>query len=117
MTPLALGATVLLGALGALLRWLVGQLVPRAPWWSLGIVNVTGSATVGVLAALPETFWTYPLMVGLAGGLTTFSTLAVLMVPPTTENIARRALWPLALHLGLGIAGCALGFVATQAVL
>jgi fluoride ion exporter CrcB/FEX len=91
--------------------------MPRAPWWSLGIVNVIGSAAVGVLAALPETFWTYPLMVGLAGGLTTFSTLAVLMVPSTTENIARRALWPLALHLGLGISGCALGFVATQAVL
>jgi fluoride exporter len=117
MTPLALGATVLLGALGALLRWLVGQVVPRAPWWSLGIVNVSGSMVVGVLAALPETFWTYPLMVGFAGGLTTFSTLAVLTVPPTTENIARRALWPLALHLALGIAGCALGFVATQAVL
>ena len=117
MTPLALGATVLLGALGALLRWLVGQVLPRAPWWSLGIVNVTGAAAVGVLAALPETFWTYPLMMGLAGGLTTFSTLAVLMVPPTTENIARRALWPLSLHLGLGIAGCALGFVAAQAVL
>jgi fluoride ion exporter CrcB/FEX len=117
MTPLALGATVLLGALGALLRWLVGQVLPRAPWWSLGIVNVTGAAAVGVLAALPETFWTYPLMVGLAGGLTTFSTLAVLMVPPTTENIARRALWPLALHLGLGIAGCVLGFVVAQAVL
>ncbi len=117
MTPLALGATVLLGALGALLRWLVGQVLPRAPWWSLGIVNVTGAAAVGVLAALPETFWTYPLMVGLAGGLTTFSTLAVLMVPPTAEDIARRALWPLALHLGLGIAGCVLGFVATQAVL
>jgi Integral membrane protein possibly involved in chromosome condensation len=117
MTPLALGATVLLGALGALLRWLVGQVAPRAPWWALGIVNVTGSATVGVVAALPETFWTYPLMVGLAGGLTTFSTLAVLMVPSSTEKIARRALWPLALHLVLGIAGCALGFIATQAVL
>ena len=117
MTPLALLATVLLGSLGALLRWLVGKALPQAPWWSVDIVNVAGSLVVGVLAALPETFWTYPLMVGLAGGLTTFSTLAVLMVPPTTEKIARRAFWPLALHLVLGIAGCALGFVATQAVL
>ncbi|HEV8013796.1 MAG TPA: CrcB family protein [Pontimonas sp.] len=117
MTPLALLATVLLGSLGALLRWLVGKVVPQAPWWSLGIVNVAGSVIVGVLAALPETFWTYPLMVGVAGGLTTFSTLAALMVPRTTEKIARRALWPLSLHLSLGIAGCALGFVGTQAVL
>lgn len=117
MTPLALLATVLLGSLGALLRWLVGKALPQALWWSVGIVNVAGSLVVGVLAALPETFWTYPMMVGLAGGLTTFSTLAVLMVPPTTEKIARRAFWPLALNLVLGIAGCALGFVATQAVL
>ena len=117
MTPLALLATVLLGSLGALLRWIVGKVVPQAPWWSLGIVNVSGSLVVGVLAALPETFWTYPLMVGLAGGLTTFSTLAVLMVPPATQEIARRTLWPLALHLVLGVAGCAVGFVGTQAVL
>ncbi len=73
---LTLLATVTLGALGALLRWWIGQQLPSAPWWSLGIVNVTGSAGIGVVAALPETVWTYPLMVGLAGALTTFSALA-----------------------------------------
>lgn len=116
MTPTVLLATVGLGALGALLRWLVIQTLPRAPWWSLGIVNAVGSAGVGVVAALPEGFWTYPLVVGLAGGLTTFSTLAVMMTPTTTEKIARRALTPLALHVGIGIISCTLGFLAVGLV-
>ena len=116
MTPLVLAATVGLGALGALLRWLVVQALPHAPWWSLGIVNVTGSAAIGAVAALPETFWSYPLMVGLAGGLTTFSTLAVVMVPSNTENAVGRVAGPLALHLLVGIAACGLGYIAMTAI-
>jgi hypothetical protein len=94
MTPLVLAATVGLGAVGAVLRWLVMQALPHAPWWSLGIVNITGSAAIGVVAALPEGFWSYPLMIGLAGGLTTFSTLAVLMVP-SVGRTWHDALWRL----------------------
>ena len=117
MTPLVLAATVGLGAVGAVLRWLVMQALPHAPWWSLGIVNITGSAAIGVVAALPEGFWSYPLMIGLAGGLTTFSTLAVLMVPSRGENVARRVLAPLALHVVAGVVACAAGFTGTTAVL
>jgi fluoride ion exporter CrcB/FEX len=117
MTPLALAATVGLGALGAILRWLVMLTLPHAPWWSLGIVNITGSAAIGVVAALPEGFWSYPLMMGLAGGLTTFSTLAVLMVPSSKENVARRDVAPLALHVLAGVVACAAGFIGMTAVL
>ncbi len=91
MTPLALLATVSLGALGALLRWWISQQLPSAPWWSLGIVNVTGSAGIGVVAALPESVWTYPLMVGLAGALTTFSTLALVMTPAQPRSSPSRS--------------------------
>lgn len=117
MTPLVLGATVALGALGALVRWGVIQLLPRAPWWSVGIVNVVGSAGIGVVAALPPTFWSYPLMVGLAGALTTFSTLALLMVPSTSEGLAQRILVPLALHVLAGVIACAAASVGAQALL
>ena len=117
MTPLVLAATVGLGAVGAVLRWLVMQALPHAPWWSLGIVNITGSAAMGVIAALPEGFWSYPLMIGLAGGLTTFSTLAVLMVPSSAENLARRVVAPLALHVVAGVLACAAGFIGTTALL
>lgn len=117
MTPLTLLTTVTLGALGALLRWWIGQQLPSAPWWSLGIVNVTGSAGIGVVAALPETVWTYPLMVGLAGALTTFSTLALVMTPSTTEKLTIRVIMPLTAHVVLGILACAAGFAGVQALL
>jgi fluoride ion exporter CrcB/FEX len=117
MTPAMLLVTVGMGALGALLRWLILQALPRAPWWSLGIVNILGSAGIGVVAALPEGFWTYPLMVGLAGSLTTFSTLAIMMTPSTTEKLTRRVVAPVALHILAGILACALGFVAVGALL
>ena len=117
MTPLALLATVSLGALGALLRWWISHQLSRAPWWSLGIVNVTGSAGIGVVAALPETMWTYPLIVGLAGALTTFSTLALIMTPSTKVKLMSRVLLPLSVHLILGIFACAAGFAGVHALL
>jgi len=93
------------------------QAAPHAPWWSLGIVNITGSAAIGVVAALPESLWSYPLMMGLAGGLTTFSALAVLMVPPKTSNALSTVVVPLVLHVVAGVAACAAGFIAMTAAL
>jgi fluoride ion exporter CrcB/FEX len=116
MTPLVLGMTVLLGTLGAVLRWLAVRALPGAPWWSVGIVNTLGSALVGFIAALPQTDWTFPLVAGLAGSLTTFSTLAVLLVPSTTEGFLKRIVGPLGLHLVLGIGACAAAFLITAAL-
>jgi fluoride exporter len=116
MTPLVLAATVFAGALGATLRWLITRALPHTPWWSLGVVNTVGSAIVGIIAALPESFWTYPLMVGLAGGLTTFSTLAIMMVPQRASIRVGPLLAALALHLALGIASCAGAFLVTTAL-
>ncbi|MBN1193343.1 MAG: CrcB family protein [Coriobacteriia bacterium] len=70
------------GALGAALRYAVGQLVPvtvgsRVPWTTLSI-NVIGSFALGVLmGVLPSAGgaerWRLFLGVGILGGFTTFS--------------------------------------------
>ena len=74
------------GALGSLLRFLVGRLLPTAPaampWSTLGI-NVAGSFALGLLAgvsfARPDASPALRafLGVGLLGGFTTFSTFSV----------------------------------------
>ena len=117
MTQVVMVVTVAMGALGALVRWGIGLLLPTAPWWSLAIVNTLGSTVVGVLAGLPETPWTYPVMMGFAGGLTTFSALAIMMVPEHTSAQARRILAPLALHIVIAVAACAGGFIIARALL
>ena len=66
------------GALGSILRFVLSGAVAR--WVGhafLGtmFVNVTGSFTIGFIAALsPMKAWEQLLMVGLLGGYTTFST-------------------------------------------
>ncbi len=74
------------GAVGALARWWVAQIVPASPLgfpWATLIVNVTGALALGVVGvfliervsrfAHLRTF----LAIGLLGSYTTFSTMAV----------------------------------------
>jgi CrcB protein len=77
------------GALGALARWGVAELLPRSPagWpWATLLVNLIGCFLLGVLAAvlaerLPDATWPRPfLAVGVLGGFTTYSTFAVELV-------------------------------------
>ncbi|MBB3810782.1 fluoride efflux transporter CrcB [Pseudochelatococcus contaminans] len=85
-----LALAVFVGAgLGGVLRWQVGALVARwlgasFPWGTL-IVNVSGSAVMGVLAALfmtrtDEGLWQTArlfMLTGVLGGYTTFSTFSL----------------------------------------
>jgi fluoride exporter len=70
------------GAIGAVLRWSVGELIDRPvdgfPWATF-VVNVTGCLLIGLAAGrLPRhsDAW-LGAVVGVLGGLTTFSTFAV----------------------------------------
>ena len=87
------------GALGSVARfWLSGLIDQRGetfPWGTM-VVNVTGSALIGVLAALsePEGRWLVSselrqfLMIGLCGGYTTFSSFSL-----QTLTLARDGEW------------------------
>lgn len=111
------------GALGSLLRFTVGRLLPTAPaafpWSTLGI-NVLGSLALGALAgaslARPDaspalrTF----LSVGLLGGFTTFSTFSVETITLAQSSSLLRAGLYVLLSVTLALAGAALGFSLTR---
>jgi CrcB protein len=76
------------GALGALARWALAEVVPSPggwPWATL-LINVTGCFLLGALFAVlaassPEPSWARPFLgVGVLGGYTTYSTFAVEVV-------------------------------------
>jgi len=80
-------AVALGGALGSVMRYLVGIGAGRLfgtdfPWGTL-IINITGSFVMGVFAGLFATRWNLPqaarifLTVGICGGYTTFSTFSL----------------------------------------
>ena len=79
----AIGAGGVLGSLG---RWAVGLTLPHTPSqvpWGTFLVNVTGSAAMGVLVVWVLSMnrphpWLRPFLgVGVLGGWTTFSSYAV----------------------------------------
>jgi fluoride exporter len=87
MQPQMILAVAAGGALGSVIRYLVGIESGRLfgtdfPWGTL-IINVSGSFLIGVFAALFATKWSLPqptrvfLIVGICGGYTTFSTFAL----------------------------------------
>ena len=116
-------AAALAGGLAAVVRYLVLRAIgpTRFPWAVL-LVNVVGSAIGGVVlglvraGALPPG-WELIVLGGVAGGLTTFSTLAV-----DTVQLAQDGRWWSALanvvgSLTLGIAAVCAGCAAVALVL
>ena len=104
------------GALGSILRYLVGGWVGR---WKAGwtfpietlLINVSGCLVIGFLAGLSESRGVFTrttrafLFIGVLGGYTTFSTFGY-----ETFQLLRDAQWPaaaasVALQIGLGIGG------------
>jgi CrcB protein len=85
--PLVLGAIAAGGAIGAIGRWAVAELVdaassPHVPgaWpWATLVVNVIGCFMIGLAARTVSTgsvAWAFA-VTGVLGGFTTFSALAV----------------------------------------
>ena len=104
------------GALGALARWAVSEVVPSAglPWATL-LVNLTGCLLIGVLyGALarlsPEPSWVRPFVgVGVLGGYTTYSTFAVEVVDLLDDGAPLLAAGYVLASVVGGIAAVALG--------
>jgi fluoride exporter len=106
------------GAIGALARYglegLVSQKTPASFPWGTFVVNVTGAFVVGFLFVLfAERFAVAPwlrssLLIGLIGGYTTFSTLAL-----ETYRLIEDGALPLAAANGFG--SVAAGMLAVYA--
>jgi CrcB protein len=98
-------------ALGAPLRFLAAHwLDGRLPWGTL-LVNVAGSALLGLFSglALGEHLWAF-LGVGFCGALTTYSALAVQAV----HLGRRRGAVSFAVTVSVALAACALGFAVSR---
>jgi fluoride exporter len=115
LTPLL----VVVGALaGAPLRLLVTRLAARGgrdPALGTLVVNVAGSALLGVLLGLATTPpWVVTLAgTGFCGTLTTFSTFGADVVRLTEERALRRLVGYLAATLVLGLGTAAAGYAVT----
>jgi fluoride exporter len=113
------------GALGALARWGLTEVIPSSggwPWATL-LVNLTGCLLLGALLGvlgrrLPEPAWAKPFLgVGVLGGYTTFSAFAVEVVELVDGGSPGLAAGYLLLSTLGGIAAVAAGAVlARQAV-
>jgi fluoride exporter len=102
------------GALGSLARfWLAAAMTaltgPRFPWGTL-LINVVGSAIIGLVAAAtltPARVAMHPdlrvfLMVGICGGFTTFSAFSL----QTLELLQSGDIWPAACYIMGSIVFC-----------
>jgi CrcB protein len=119
MTPVV-GAILLAGGAGALLRYAAGLAVGRSrsrlPWAVLA-VNVAGSVVAGVVVGLGVGGDVRLVIVtGFAGGLTTFSTLSVETIQLLIEGRWRTAAASVAANLVLGIGAAVGGYLLGSAV-
>lgn len=108
--------TLGLGGLGALVRWFSVE-VSAKPWAAILAVNIVGSALAGGVAAFPGVAGSLPLIAGLCGGLTTFSTVALQLTP---GHISRRPLVLISLaaaHCVGGIGACWSAFALVSTAL
>lgn len=96
-------ATLLAGALGAALRFLVARAFAERPVRAVLLVNVAGSALGGAVLALTSGDLRLILLTGFCGGLTTFSTFSVETVQLVMDGKARLAAISVIANLGLGI--------------
>lgn len=116
MTPLLAAAVVAAGGLAAAARYLVSWWFAgagRLPWAVL-VVNVIGSALGGAVlgwgAGLDDGI-RLVLLTGVAGGLTTFSTLSVETMQLALAGRWRTAVGSVTLNLALGLAAVAAGWL------
>ena len=129
MSGLVLLATLVAGALGAVIRFSIVQLLShpdrsaettRFPWAIL-LVNTVGSGLGGLVFGLTTIAAISPSVTlivvgGLCGGLTTFSTLSVETVALASTGSAKTALANIAVNLGCGLGLAYLAFATVIAV-
>ena len=121
-------AIALGGALGSVLRYLVGTLAPPRPGaipWSTLAINVTGSLLLGFFArylapsevegARGSALYA-GLTVGVCGGFTTFSTFGLELLRLVERGSGSRALVYAASSVGLALVGTALGATLGRAL-
>ena len=105
------------GALGALIRYALLSVAPMRTVGVIAAINLAGSALAGFLGALSAGEVTAALIIGLCGGMTTFSTLAVQIVTTAREKTLLRAAGLAVLHgMGSGVFAT-LGYGLTSAFL
>ncbi len=116
MSPLLLLGVAIGGGLGSMARLAAAHATKHHtfPTGTL-IVNAAGSALLGATVAAAEAGaldgeWSTALGAGLAGGLTTFSTLAVDAARLWRTNMRPHAFGYLIATLAVGLAGAWLGF-------
>lgn len=114
--PLLLLAASAGTGVGAVLRYLAGRIDhPQSFPWPTIVVNGLGSVLLGALLALDAdgalgAGALYVLGGGLAGGLTTFSSLAVDTIVLFKDGRREAAAAYLAATLAVGVAGAGLGW-------
>lgn len=119
MTVAMSAAIVLAGGLAAVVRHLVWTLIPTSsPFpWALLVVNTVGSALGGVALGLGTSLdpdLRLLLLAGVAGGLTTFSTLSVDTVLLILDQRMRVAALSVSLNLALGVGAVSGGYLLTE---
>lgn len=114
MTPGLVALVVTAGAVGAVLRYLVGRWGARSTWpWPVLLVNVAGSLVAG---AAVHTDLALVVVTGFAGGLTTFSTFSVETVQLTLSKRWRAAAASVAANLVIGILAALVGWLIGSAL-
>lgn len=103
------------GAVGSLLRYGTGRLIPVAQWpFATLLVNVAGSFLIGLLAGCmirlqwPQEVW-LALAVGVCGGFTTLSTFSLENIGLLEEGYWLRALVYITATVVLSLLACWLG--------
>ncbi|SNR71432.1 fluoride efflux transporter CrcB [Blastococcus mobilis] len=110
------------GALGALARWGLTEVLPSPGGWPVAtlLVNLTGCFLLGALLAglatrSSEPSWARPFLgVGVLGGYTTYSAFAVEVVRLADGGALTLAVGYMLLSLVGGIAAVGLGAVAVR---
>lgn len=98
------------GACGAVARYLLDAAigVHRGLPWGLLVVNVLGSALLGLVTGrAPSPWWYTTLATGFCGALTTFSTFSVTTWRLIDERRIGLAVGLITAHLALGLAAFA----------
>ena len=122
MSPLVVGALLIAGAVGAVIRYALSRAYPVRPGHLPGgilIVNVVGSLVAGAVIGLAERAAISDdvrlvLLTGFCGGLTTFSTWSVETIELVDGGRWRAAILNVLVTLALGLGAAVAGYLIAR---